>query len=89
MEAFPADESGNPVTDVNVPVPIFDDEVNEAEQFFIVTLEVVSAENINLIQLDQNVSRCRIIDNDRKCWAFLTYTSLSHTWSGVYLTKAV
>ena len=64
---FLADEGGNVITDLDVPIPIFDDDIDEAnDQFFIAHLVVVSAVNPALITLDQMASRCRIIDNDRE-----------------------
>ena len=68
-ETFQADEGGNyTITYLNVSIPIFDDDIDEAnDQFFITTFEVVSAVNPALITLDQIASRCQIIDNDREC----------------------
>ena len=64
---FQADEGGNPIIDLPVPIPVFDDDVDEAKvQFFIAYFEVVSAVNPARIILNQRASRCRIIDNDRE-----------------------
>ena len=64
---FQADEGGNARTDLPVPIPIFDDDIDEAnDQFFIAHLVVVRAVNPALITLEQTASRCRIIDNDRE-----------------------
>ena len=62
---FPADEGGNATTDLVVPIPVFDDDVDEANnQYFIIKLVVVNAINTNLTTLTQEASRCIIIDND-------------------------
>ncbi len=64
---FPADEGQNPRTDFDVPIPVFDDNVDEADdQFFIVHLVVVNATNRNLIVIERAASNCIIVDNDRK-----------------------
>ena len=64
---FQADEGGNAITDLPVPIPIFDDDIDEAsDQFFIASFEVVSAVNPAQITLEQIASRCRIVDNDRE-----------------------
>ena len=65
---FPSDEGQRfPLTDLFVPIPVYDDAIDEAnDQFFIVRLEIEDAVNPNLITLEQSTSRCRIVDNDRK-----------------------
>ena len=64
---FEADEGGNPQTDLDVPIPVIDDEINEADnQFFIVQLVVVSAVNRDLITIERAASKCIIVDNDRE-----------------------
>ncbi len=63
---FPADEGMNPMTDLPVPIPIVDDEINEAgDQSFIAHLEVVSA--IRIPTIGRSVVNCIIVDNDREC----------------------
>ena len=66
---FPADEnSPRPISEIDVPIPIFDDDVDEAEsQFFYTIFEVLNATNPDLVQLrEQNftVAMCSIRDND-------------------------
>ena len=81
---FQADEGHNPVTDLFVPIPIFDDDVDESEQYFIVQIMVASAVSRNLITLRREASRCRIIDNDREC--LHDYTTLGP--EGVWYTES-
>ena len=62
--------------ELNVPVPIIDDRVNEAnEQVFVVQLKVVGGANINSVTVSRQVSLCRIIDDDGKknCISYYTY----------------
>ena len=68
---LPADESSTAVNPgVSVFIPIFDDEVDEAdEQDFSVSLDVVDATNRDLIRTSPSVASCSIIDNDGKCIA--------------------
>ena len=56
------------VSEMNAPVPVTDDAINEAtEQVFVVELMLVSSSDPNTIDLTvRNSSLCRIIDNDRK-----------------------
>ena len=62
---FPSDEIGTVVIDVNVPIPVFYDLIDEAsDQFFVAELRVVDGINTSLIRLAQRVSRCQIVDND-------------------------
>ena len=64
---FAADAGGNPTTDLNVPIPVLDDDIDEADnQIFIAQLIVISAVNINLITIERDASNCIIIDNDRE-----------------------
>ena len=52
-------------TVVTADIPIVDDEINEAEEIFVVVLEVVS--NItNPVEFITNTTVCRIPQNDRK-----------------------
>ena len=64
---FAADAGGNPTTDLNVPIPVFDDDIDEADdQIFIAQLVVVSAVNRGLITIERDASNCIIVDNDRE-----------------------
>ena len=64
---FPADEN-NPTSEIDVPIPIFDDDVDEAEsQFFYVVLEIANATNPDLVDTEEpnlNVALYDIRDND-------------------------
>lgn len=63
--SFPADE-GLPRTNPDIPTPIaiVDDEVNEAEQYFVAYLEILDAVNYDLINIGRNITFCAIVDND-------------------------
>ena len=66
---FEADESlSMSVNDINAPIAIVDDPINEAtEQAFVVQLKHVNSTNPGLIDLNlRPASLCRIVDNDRK-----------------------
>ena len=53
--------------DILIPVPIFDDAINEAEEVFVVVLELVDAVNPGTVDLKEiNATLCKILDNDRK-----------------------
>ena len=55
------------MADFQVTIGIQDDAINEAEQVFVVQLQLVNSINRNSIDIsDQPSSLCRIIDNDRK-----------------------
>ena len=61
---FEPDNSG--ISDVKVPVTIFDDDINEAgEEIFVAILELVTAINPNQVVFS-DATLCRITDNDRK-----------------------
>ena len=68
---FPADEN-NPMAEIEAPIPVFDDDVDEVEsQFFYVVLEIANATNPGLVETDHkqrnlNVTLCNIRDNDGK-----------------------
>lgn len=67
VATFPADEGRSVITDLSVDIRFFDDNTDEANiQYFVVSLETVSAINVKLISLGQRASACQIIDNDRK-----------------------
>ena len=58
----------NAQTDLNVPIRIIDDDIDEAnEQFFIVQIIVANAMTEgSLIIITRNISNCSIVDNDRE-----------------------
>lgn len=66
ISVFSTDEGGASLTFLNVPIQVFDDDINEADQVFIVELQVIDAVNTSLISLGQKASRCQIVDNDSK-----------------------
>lgn len=63
---FPADGVDSMLNFImDAPVAIVDDEINEAQQFFVVLMEVVDAVNPKLLNnADRNISMCTILDND-------------------------
>ena len=64
---FPADEGINATTEVDTFISVGDDTIDEIEeQVFVVLLEVVNATNPQLLNIERDLSVCRIIDNDRK-----------------------
>ena len=69
---FPADEIMN-IADVEVFIPIEDDEIDEAQQVFIILLEVLEAVNFDLIRITRNTSFGRILDNDGEPLSTLSY----------------
>ncbi len=63
MVTFEPNELRSDRKQASVSIP--NDDVNEADEFFIVILELVGGVNrVNLV--NQNVSLCRIVDADRK-----------------------
>lgn len=65
---FPADENEVAILSVPASIPVVDDDVNEAVQFFIAFLELLDAPNAEQIVGDQqDFSTCSIIDNDGMC----------------------
>jgi hypothetical protein len=63
---FDPDEDRNQ-GELSIPIHIFDDSVNEAnEQVFVVQLKVTGGANVNSITISRQVSLCRIIDDDGK-----------------------
>ena len=65
VATFQPDETGRLIIDVDTPVLIVDDSINEAvEQNFVVTVEVVNAFNMSRITIEHEDSLCRIIDDD-------------------------
>lgn len=63
---FPADEGKLSMTyDVDVPIRVFDDEVDESlTQYFNTRLYLDSAIRPDLITITHGSSRCDILDND-------------------------
>ena len=60
--------SSNVNDDITVYIPIFDDEINEADEGFMILLELVDsnlADSVDL--LSRNCTLGIIHDNDRKC----------------------
>ena len=53
-------------TVVTADIPIVDDEINEADEEFVVVLEVVS-NTTNPVEFSTQTTVCRIPENDRKC----------------------
>ena len=53
-------------TVVTADIPIVDDEINEAEEEFVVVLEVVS-NTTNPVEFTTQTTVCRIRPSDRKC----------------------
>ena len=67
VKTFEADEAPLPtIFDLDIPVSIVDDSIDEAEQNFIVYFEVIDAVNSNTYVINRNLAICRIADNDRK-----------------------
>ena len=61
---------------LRVCIEITDDDINEAEQMFVIQLSLVAVpfgiQNLDMITLSRNVSLVRIIDNDREL-CYLTH----------------
>ena len=65
MVTFLADEFGGQINDVDAPLVIFDDEINEAlKEVFIVVLTLENATNPDGVVITRAASLGRIIDND-------------------------
>lgn len=63
----PDEDRGRNNNELSVPILIFDDSIDEAnEQVFIVQLKVVGGANVNSVTISRQVSLCRIIDDDCK-----------------------
>ena len=69
---FPIDEGLNPVTSVELAIPIVDDDIDEAdEQVFIIFLEVINATNVGKVNIvDRKTSIGRIEDDESKYYMF-------------------
>ena len=80
----------NVFNDVNVPIAIVDDPVNEAtEQVFIVQLQLISSVNPGLVDLTtRQASLCRIVDDDRKWNSVVVHVSILRS-SNVYMLSFV
>ncbi len=66
---FEADEFGDQVNDVPVPVPITDDAIDEAqEEVFVIDLTLQSSIN-SQISIGRRSSLCRINDDDGECFS--------------------
>jgi len=52
---------------VSADIPIFDDEINEAAEDFVIVLEVVS-NTTNPVEFTTQTTVCRIPQSDRKCY---------------------
>ena len=64
---IPPDEGTLGVADFPITIGIVDDAINEAEQVFVVQLQLISSVSQTSIDSSaQPSSLCRIIDNDRK-----------------------
>ena len=57
----------NANNDITVYIPIFDDEINEADEGFMILLELVDSNLADSVYLSRNCTLGRIDDNDRKC----------------------
>ena len=80
---FQPDQTGPQMNDVDTPVSIVDDDVNEAdEQNFVVTLDIESAANKSRVIFSLRDSLCRIIDNDGE------YDDDIHRF-GIYMFKGL
>ena len=61
--------AGQRVEDINVDIPIFDDEIDEADEGFVILLEVVDPAVAPFVDLSTcNASLGRIDDNDGKSY---------------------
>ena len=62
-------KAGETARDLDTPVQIFNDNIDEVTEFFGVKLELVSAVNEDRVFLNErNQSLCRIVDDDSKLW---------------------
>lgn len=65
---IPADENAPfpGTTLIPITIPVNDDSINEAEQLFVVYVEVVQSSAVNTLSIGNNIHLCHIIDNDGK-----------------------
>ena len=62
---FEADQTGPQVNEVTAPVPIVDDDIDEAqEEVFMIDLTLLSSINITLTLINRRSSLCILNDND-------------------------
>ena len=74
---FEADEFGNQVNDVLVPVPITDDDIDEAQdEMFVIDLTLQSSIN-SQISIDCRSSLARINDDDGEYFSYVSRIFLS------------
>ena len=83
---FFQDEDVFRVDCIPVSIPITNDDVNEAQQDFVIQLSVVSlnVEDHGRISLSRNISLARIIDDDRKQCMTLIYTNMCNNRLSTY-----
>lgn len=83
---FFQDEDVFRVDCIPVSIPITNDDVNEAQQDFVIQLSVVSlnVQDHGRISLSRNVSLARIIDDDRKQCMTLIYTNIYNNRLSTY-----
>ena len=66
---FPVDEGRTLVEQITAFIPITDDDIDEADQLFVVIIaDVMGAVDASRIVLGRNTSLCRITDNDGKAF---------------------
>ena len=66
VQIFPADEGLDPQNDVDTPITVFDDDIDEADQVFIANLVISGAVNTSQVLIERRSSTCIIDDNDRE-----------------------
>ena len=67
VKTFKADERFQmAIHDLDIPVSIVNDLINEAEQNFIVFFEIIDAVSPNSFAINRNFAICRISDDDRE-----------------------
>lgn len=64
IETIQSDEGSNLIANLSLNIQIFDDDVVEANQYFLVYLMIHDAVNSSIINIERSVARCSIIDND-------------------------
>ena len=67
VKTFEADEGLQmAIQDLDIPVIIENDSINEAEQNFIVFFEIIDAVSPTSFAINRNFAICRIADDDRE-----------------------